>query len=198
MGANLTKVFVVDIEATCWETKEEQGNKPNEVIEIGIVELNIKTGGIITRGESAGSYVIKPRFTEVSPFCTALTGWTPEQINKGVDILTALRQIKEDYQCTKNHVWFSFGEYDRIKLSSDGGQASLGGLYGIKWYDNPFEEMRAHYNAKTLMALKEKLPRELGMAKALEYYGETLEGKHHNGRDDALNIAKIVKRVLAN
>lgn len=192
MGANLSKVFVVDVEATCWETPEEQGTKPNEVIEIGICSLDLKSG-VISDGSS---YVIKPRFTTVSPFCTQLTGWTQADVDEAVDIVPTIMQIEEDYKMTKNHVWFSCGEYDRIKLACEG-SGSLGHLYGVTRDVNPFARMRAHMNIKTLFAMKHKLPREMGMERMLQRINEKLDGRHHNGCDDALNIAKLVRHVLA-
>lgn len=192
MGAKLDKVCVIDVEATCWQTPEEQGDQPNEVIEIGICLLELKTGSIL----DAAGYVVKPRFTKVSPFCTELTGWTQEQIDAGQDIEDTLKCITADYNISRHHIWFSCGEYDRIKLGSEG-TASLGGLYGIKRDVNPFASMRAHVNIKTLFAMKHKLPREMGMARMLGYIGEPLEGRHHNGKDDAVNIAKIVRNVLS-
>lgn len=194
MGANLTKFFCVDIEATCWATPEEQGDLPNEVIEIGICEVRPKTKEITNKR----SYVVKPRTTPITPFCTELTGWTQKAVDQGSDITIALKNIEQDYQITKHYVWMSFGEYDRMKLSSDRGQSGgLLDLYGIERHENPFAYMRAHYNIKTLMALKEGLQKELGMARALQYYGLTLEGRHHNGADDAYNIAKIANKVLS-
>ena len=192
MGAELNYAFVVDVEATCWETREEQGTKPNEVIEIGICVLELKTGKIL----DPSGYVIKPRHTEVSPFCTALTGWTQADVDAAADIVDTLPAIIKDYGITKNHVWFSCGEYDRVKLGSDGG-GSLGALYGVKRADNPFAYMRSHVNIKTLFAMKHKLPREKGMESMLNIMGEKLEGRHHNGMDDACNIAKIVRHVLS-
>lgn len=191
MGANLDRVFVVDVEATCWETREEQGKRPNEVIEIGICALDIPSGRIL----DPSSYVIKPRFTQVSPFCTQLTGWTQEQVNTGGDIGETLYAIINDYSITKDHLWFSCGEYDRIKLGCDG-PASLGDLYGISRSQNPFAFMRAHVNIKTLFALKHKLRREMGMAGMLKTAGLQLDGRHHSGVDDAYNIAKLVHHVL--
>lgn len=193
MGAALDRVFVIDVEATCWETREEQGNRPNEVIEIGICELN-KVTGIV----DVSSYIVKPQFTTVSPFCTQLTGWTQEQVDEGASLAVTLKQIGIDYKMTPDHVWFSFGEYDRVKLCSDPGlRASAFSLYGIERRDNPIAQLRAHFNVKTLMALKEGLNKEMSMDRALRFYGETLDGRHHNGADDAMNIAKIVRRVLS-
>lgn len=199
MGANLNTIFVVDVEATCWESDpdladgEFQNGQPNEVIEIGVAALDMKTRGVFQRA----SIVVKPRYTKVSKFCTQLTGWTQEEVDKGMHIVDALAYFREHFKVTKNHVWCSYGEYDRHKLSSQTGEPGLLNLYGIAPKDNVFDQMRAHYNIKTLMALKHNLKRELGMAKALAYYGLPLEGKHHNGMDDACNIAKITSKVLS-
>jgi inhibitor of KinA sporulation pathway (predicted exonuclease) len=193
MGAALDRVFVIDVEATCWETREEQGDRPNEIIEIGICVLH-KRDGI----KDISSYLVKPQFTEISPFCTQLTGHKPEDVADAANIADTLIQIGLDYSIEPENVWFSYGEYDRVKLSSDKGQR--GGafdLYGIERKLNPIGAMRGHFNVKTLMALKEGLSKEMGMDRALKYYGETLEGRHHNGADDAANIAKIVRRVLS-
>jgi inhibitor of KinA sporulation pathway (predicted exonuclease) len=195
MGANLQTVFVVDVESTCWSTDhgERQGGQPNEIIEIGVALLNIKTGWVVERA----SIVVKPRFSTVSPFCTELTGWTQPEIDKGLDIVDAFAEFTRLFAPTGNHVWFSCGEYDRLKLSSLTGAPGVGALYGILPKDNPFDQLRAHLNVKTLMALKHKLKREMGMAAALKFYGLELEGRHHNGADDAANIAKIVLKVLS-
>ena len=194
MGANLSRVLIVDVESTCWATPEEQGDLPNEIIEIGICELNIKSRQITKKN----SYVVRPELTTVSPFCTQLTGWTQEAIDAGQPIADVLHEIRREYAITKHHVWMSYGEYDRVKLSSNPYHpAGLYKLYGISHGENPFSFMRAHYNLKTLLALKEKLPKEIGMARALQYYGLPLVGRHHNGADDAWNIARIADRVLS-
>ena len=190
MGADLRKVFVVDVEATCWETREEQGERPNEIIEIGVCVFHPKTGVI----DDISSYIVKPQFTTVSPFCTKLTGWTQEQIDEGSGISQTLAAIAWDYGMTKDHVWFSCGEYDRVKLGTDG-RGSLRDLYGIQRQQSIFAQMR-HVNIKTLFALKYKLNKEIGMERMLAHIGETLDGRHHNGADDAANIAKIVRKVL--
>ena len=192
MGALLDIGFVVDVEATCWETREEQGSKPNELIEIGVAVLEYATGNVIDRA----SLVIRPRFTTVSPFCTELTGWTQEAImEQGKDIARALREFRAQFNPKPEHVWYSCGNYDRNMLSSKT-QKGIGALYGVQADVNPFDMMN-HVNIKTLFALKHKLKKEKGMAAMLEMIGGTLEGRHHNGSDDALNIAKIVVHTLS-
>jgi len=192
MGAKLDVGFVVDIEATCWKTRDEQGTKPNEIIEIGFCKLNYETGEVT----KFPSYVIRPRFTHITPFCTELTGWTEEAIiEQGKDIARVLRDIKAEHDIQPEHIWYSCGNYDRNMLSSKT-QKGVGALYGIRADVNPFDIMQQHVNVKTLFALKHKLKKEIGMDAMLKMMGETLEGRHHNGADDAYNIAKIVKHVL--
>ena len=201
MGANLKTTFIVDVEATCWTTdpdqpwSEQQNGRPNEVIEIGIVALNLKDMGILQQA----SYLVKPRRTAVSKFCTELTGWTQQDVDGAPDILEVLSSIRRDFNITRHHTWWSYGEYDKYKLSSEPGNGSLFDLYGTisqEFPQSPFSQMRAHFNAKTLFAMKHNLQRELGMARAMNFLNLPLEGRHHNGLDDAVNITKIVKNIL--
>lgn len=192
MGANLKTAFVVDVESTCWNTKEEQGSKPNEIIEIGIVSIDLQTWKV----SSPVSYLVAPRFSEVSKFCEELTGWTAEAIAGGGTMEATFAAIQSEFQMSSGHVWFSCGEYDRNKLSSYG-PGSVGDLYGIAAVDNPFDRMRSHVNIKTLFAIKHFLRKEVGMAQMLSMINKPLEGRHHNGGDDAWNIAKLVRHVLS-
>ena len=193
MAADLHRGYVIDVESTCWETRDEQGDRPNEIIEIGICELDLRTFAV----SNIASYLVKPQFTDISPFCTELTGWTPEDVATAGDLRSALEQIGLDYGMTNDEVWFSFGGYDQRKLSSDPNmKGGAHDLYSITYRENPIARLRSHFNIKTLMAIRERT-KEMGMARALKFYGETLDGRHHNGADDAANIAKIVRRVLS-
>lgn len=184
--------YVVDIESTCWSTKEEQGTKPNEVIEIGVAVYEYATGKVIDKER----FVVRPRFTQVSPFCTELTGWTQEAIiEQGKDIAKSIKEFIHIFRPTHDHVWYSCGQYDKNMLSSKT-QKGVGALYGIQADVNPFDFMQ-HVNVKTLFALKHKMKKEKGMEGMLNILGEQLEGRHHNGMDDAVNIAKIVRHVLS-
>ena len=193
-AANLDRVWVVDLESTCWETKEEQGDKPNEIIEIGICALWIQTGDITLKR----SFTVRPQHSEVTDFCTSLTGWKPEDVEHAPTIDKVLKTMEQELGFTSDDVWFSCGMYDKLMLSSSPHyKHSLKVLYDIDRRDNPFERMRMHVDIKVLMALKEKLTKAMGMARMLTFYGEELEGQHHNGADDAYNTAKIVRRVLS-
>jgi inhibitor of KinA sporulation pathway (predicted exonuclease) len=195
MSADLSRIIVVDVEATCWSTREEQGTRPNEIIEIGAAQLNLKSGEITDRI----SIAVKPEFTEISAFCAELTGWTQETIDaEGLPIYQALDEFQAHFNTDRFTMWASYGDYDRQMLMTNTRK-------GIKLYDmlkngkrdNPFDHMHSHLNVKTLFGLKHKLKRECGMEKALQLLNLPLEGKHHNGGDDAYNIAKILRQLLS-
>ena len=53
-----------------------------------------------------------------------------------------------------------------------------------------------HQNAKRLFAKAQRIGKEVGMAKACALVGLELEGQHHRGLDDAVNIAKLMPWVF--
>lgn len=192
------RIIICDVEATCWRRPEEalptdepQGAQPNEVIEIGACELDTRTGVISNKT----SIVIQPKYSKVSAFCTELTGWTQADVDGGRQMFDALRKFDDIFQPKSNDIWASYGAYDRNMLASTG-KGSIGILYGIRDNQNPFEWMRTHLNIKTLFSLRHHPKREVGMAKALNILKLPLAGRHHNGADDAMNIAEIAKHTL--
>lgn len=193
MGANLNHTFIVDVEATCFaedDQKHPTESRLKEVIEIGIVKMDLRSFDIV----QSKSYVVQPKFTKISEFCTQLTGWKQSDVDKGRDLVQTFADIKRDFGMTKNHTWWSYGEFDKYILSIGCGKISPDALYHLE--SSPFSDMRAHFNAKTLLAMRFNFKRELGMAKALEHFNLSLDGNHHNGLDDATNTAKLVKLIL--
>ena len=53
---NFDKIIVADLESVCWETKEEQGDKPMEIIEIGVCVLDTRSFEISRKK----SYIVRP------------------------------------------------------------------------------------------------------------------------------------------
>lgn len=177
----LDKLVVVDLEATCWDNEEERGNQKQEIIEIGACFLNLKT----MEPEKKRSYLIRPRYSSISSFCTELTTITTELLEKyGQYFDEAINTFKKDFGI-KHRTWCSWGAYDRVQFERNCR------LYKVKY---PFG--RNHFNLKNLYSLRFSLSDELGMAKALEHAGIELEGTHHRGCDDAWNIAKLAAKVL--
>lgn len=179
MANKLNKLVVVDVESTCWEKDVGQ---PNEIIEIGICVLNLKTLDI----EDCEGILVKPEYSSVSPFCTQLTTLTQEMVDTGTSFQERCEYLKQTYG-TKKFTWASWGDYDRRQFQRQCDDERYNAQY-------PFGV--THLNAKNLFALQRGLSREVGMAKALEMLNIELEGTHHRGVDDARNIAKIIKQLI--
>lgn len=177
---NLDKIVVIDLEATCWDDKTEQGSQPSEIIEIGACFLNIKTGELSNKV----GYIVRPVYSTVSEFCTKLTSLTQEQVDRGIPFGDACNKMRKEFG-TINRVWASYGEYDRKKFEQD---------CALLHVQYPFKQ--THINVKTLLALKKGLSREPGLAEAVKMFGWEFEGTHHRGCDDAWNIAKVLWELI--
>lgn len=181
MKINLDSILVVDIECTCWEPKSFSNLETSEIIQIGLCLLNSKDHTI----SNSMSIFVKPIKSTVSEFCTKLTGITQSCLNgKGVSYSEAVDYLKKIYK-PKKVTWASYGDYDKymFEKTSEGDRS----LY-------PFSSR--HINVKNLFALKYKLDREIGMMGALGKLDLKPEGIHHDGKDDAFNIARILRKVL--
>jgi len=180
MARKLDRVYIVDVEATCWKEKRPDG-QISEIIQVGIVEFNLLSGRI----SSKVSHNIRPQYSKVSEFCTELTGITPGELEGEKNFSEFLDMIKERFPHLKNCTWASYGDYDRkhLKEMSD-------------LHKRPYLFGRTHINIKNLFALKWGLKKEVGMRKALRILNKELVGQHHNALDDALNITEIFKACL--
>ena len=171
-------INVVDLEATCWEGQDPPG-QTSEIIEIGICELSY--AGEIGRKKSI---VVKPTRSYVSKFCTELTGWTQEEVDKGVSFGDACQMLVEEFD-SKARVWLSWGLYDRNMFERSCRTR------GVRY---PFG--RDHVNAKVVYSMLKQQKKFLSMPEALALENLSLDGRHHNGMDDAANIAKIWQQVI--
>jgi len=176
----LDKIVVVDLEATCWMPREAQGEQRSDIIEIGACFLDAQTGKVSQKT----SYIVKPACSTISEFCTELTTLTQEDVNRGIPFVDACNKFAKEFG-TKNRVWASWGDYDRNHFQRD-----------CDFYKANYPFGPRHINAKTLFSLVHGLPKELGLAKALEYCGFEFKGTQHRGHDDAFNIAKVLWKTL--
>ncbi|TKJ42804.1 DNA polymerase III [Candidatus Aerophobetes bacterium Ae_b3b] len=180
MARKLDRVYIVDIEATCWKEKRPDG-QISEIIQVGIVEFDLPSGSI----SSKVSHNIRPQYSKVSEFCTELTGISAGELEGEKNFSEFLDMTKERFPHLKNYTWASYGDYDRkhLKEMSD-------------LHKRPYLFGRTHINIKNLFALKWGLKKEVGMRKALRILNKELVGQHHNALDDALNITEIFKACL--
>lgn len=176
------KIIIIDLEATCWNGAVPVG-QVNEIIEIGICELDIETGKI----SKNHGILVKPTKSQVSTFCTELTTITQDLLDKnGISFPEAIEKLQDEYQADL-YTWASYGAYDLNMLKK---QCQL---RGIKY------PMGSHHiNVKEWFSEVKGLHKKVGMNGALEILNIPLEGTHHRGIDDAKNIAKILHWCLKN
>jgi len=175
----LDKIIIIDLEATCWEGKTPEG-KMSEIIEIGIALLDVQTGEI----SDNESIMVQPQFSEVSTFCTSLTTITQNQVDQGIALAEACQILRDRFK-SKERIWASYGAYDLNQFQRE---------CKIKNITYPFGN--EHLNIKVLTSIALKLRHATGMDGALKMLNLELEGTHHRGIDDALNIAKILRKLL--
>lgn len=171
---------VIDVEATCWEDSPPDG-QVSEIIEIGLCVVDLAACKRVARH----GILVRPERSSVSPFCTELTGWTQQEVERGVTLAEACRILEREH-CARSRPWASWGDYDRKQFERQcaAGQA-----------DYPFGAR--HINAKAVFTEVYGLRRRPGMAQALQIAGLPLEGRHHRGVDDAWNIAALVLDIAA-
>lgn len=182
MGKSKIKdaILVVDLEATCWKGNPPEGMH-KEIIEFGIAVVDFQTKEIL----ETDSLIVKPKFSEISKFCTELTTITQEFIDEhGISFEDACNILRTKYK-SERRLWASWGKYDFNQINSDCS------LRNVK-----FPMGRDHYNLKPLFSFKHGLTGELGVGTALEHLGLKFEGVQHRGGDDAKNIARILKTMF--
>ena len=173
------RIVVIDIECTCWRRQPPPGQE-SEIIEIGVATLDLSSLQPLQKE----SILVKPERSTVSPFCTELTTLTPAQVKGGISLKSACTQLRKEFQ-TSDRIWASYGDYDRNQFQKQCQAREIRYPFGPR-----------HINVKTLFALLSGLPKEVGMARALELLELPLIGTHHRGDDDAWNIAHILARIL--
>lgn len=173
------EILVIDVEATCWSGHFHSDNSPQgqqqEIIEIGIAVVNRLDQEI----EETESILVVPTHSEVSEYCTELTGLTEEELARdGLLYKNAIKKLRNDFK-SWNRPFVSWGEFDRRQFRRDCELKNVG---------FPFSR---HLNLKTIDAWDAGLKNEKGLKKALNRRDIELEGDHHSGVDDAYNTAKI-------
>lgn len=176
------KIIVIDIEATCWEKGQAPENGKSEIIEIGICKLNMSDGSI----EDKRSYFIRPVHSGVSEYCTALTGITPEKLEReGISLKEACSHIKNRYSSLQR-AYAGYGGFDRSIMESQCREA------GIRF---PFSE--SYLDVKVLMSLMSG-EKAAGLIREMHARNIEFQGTAHSGADDALNTANLLYHVLKN
>jgi inhibitor of KinA sporulation pathway (predicted exonuclease) len=179
MARKLDTLLVIDLEATCWQEDPPPG-QTNEIIEIGLCELDVQTSKRKTRR----SIFVKPEHSELSEFCIQLTGITPNMLADALSYSDACAVLEAEY-LSHQRTWASYGDYDRRQFAKQCQAMEVAYPFGP-----------SHINVKNLLALQLGLKHEVNLVEAMHLLGLAFEGRVHRGGDDAWNIAAVLQRVL--
>lgn len=174
---NLKQYIIFDLEATCWEIKND---KIKEIIEIGAVRLNENLEIVDTFSE-----FVRPTInSELTEFCETLTSIKQKDVDNAKTFNDAIFKFERwIFSSSDSAKLISWGNYDRKQILEESQHKNYSGKI-IKLLEEN------HISLKHEFARMRK-SRTCGMQKALNILNLPLEGTHHKGIDDAKNIAKI-------
>lgn len=175
-------INVIDIEATCWDDLLPGVKPDHEIIEIGNCQLDTRTNEILT----GTSIIVKPTTTEVTAFCTTLTGHTAESLERdGIPFVAAIIALRRRLK-TGKFLWASWGDFDKHIFEK---QCKREGV------NYPFGP--THFNVKALYALLVGRRKQCSVEEAIDELGWKFEGRPHNAQADTNNTARILAWVLS-
>lgn len=161
------KALVIDLELTCWNEPTDQNP---EIIQIGVVEVDM-----INRSISRKKMMyVKPETSEVSKFCTELTGITKKQVYKqGLSYDKAIEVLNSKFGF-KNKTVFAWGRDNQA-----------------------FKEGINNYiNFSALYSMIKMTEKKFNLEEALREENIPFEGKAHDALVDAENTAILLLHVM--
>lgn len=174
-----TKILCVDVEMTCWENDRPPEGQMAEIIQIGYCWLDTATLNI----ENKQSLYVKPVRSEVTPFCTQLTGITPKRARGGMTLDAACKNLIRKAG-SRRFAWAGWGD-ERQPFMSE---------CALKEVEYPFNEQ--FLDIAGLCTLFLGMPVRNGLDRCLVELGIEFEGRRHDGADDAYNQAKVLAEIM--
>ena len=179
--------FVLDFEANCVRTG---ALVPQEIVEFPVVAVDpIKCQAV---SDLVFHHYLKPKYHELTPFCTELTGITAEMLQDGISLEDSLARfelfLKDNKIAAEDFVFVTCGDWDlRTCLRKEAQYKKIELPTCFQRYIN----IKDLFQRATFRKSK-----KTGMVGMLNEFGLKLEGRHHSGIDDTKNIAKILAKIL--
>lgn len=171
-------------------------NQPSgTIIQVGITIGDVYSGAVL---EKRGWITYVPEAIDpINPFITTLTGITQQQVNEGVLLVQAYKEMTELYKkhnCTLNFVTWGGGDHKELRRQ----------LYEQKEQILPDEELPWEYghrefDVKTLFlafAMAQQKKVRSGLAKSMTRVGMAFKGTKHTAPDDAHNTFDLLVFLL--
>ncbi len=174
-------LVVIDVEHTCTEDGSIPASE-REVIEIGAVLLSTDSLSIVKEF----SRLVRPvRHPQLNSFCVNLTGISQSLLAKQDVFSHVFKQFQAWLPADNDYVFCSWGSYDLIQIN----------------IDCDFHQLQEYkpttvVNLKKAFAKTQKIKPQVGLKKALEISGHSIEGSHHRGLTDAQNTIKLLSLIF--
>ncbi len=178
MKIDSSKVIVFDTELTCWNEREKT-YKSREIISLGACILDLNTKEI----ENKFHKICKAQRSQVSEYCTNLTGITQEQVDKGMDFEEMCKLIIKEFK-SKSYPCAAWGEDDNALA------------YECRSKDCKYPFSGQFINISLLYSVLMSKPINNGLEKSLVENGLSFVGEKHDPYWDAYNAAVILKLLV--
>ena len=174
-------LLLVDLEATCSEDNSIAVNE-FETIEIGAVMVCTKQLIAIDEFECLIKPVQHPILTD---FCTQLTGITQAEVDQADNFSKAFNAFISWLKPCDDYLFCSWGAYDSVQLAIDCQYHQLNSL-----------AIDRELNLKKAFAKIQKVKPRVGMKRAMQLAGLTIDGRAHRALDDVKNISKLLPFIF--
>ena len=177
-------LLVIDLEATCWESRHAPSGQPQSIHNMEIIEFGC---ALATRDGTlldSKSFLVRPvRHPHLSGFCTKLTGISQTMVDAAPGFTVVCQEINAWLGSpAKEFIWCSWGDYDRLHIQAKSEQ-----------YNSPPVFLTyPHLNLKQIWRRTTGQKKKNGLAHALAFHELEFEGHHHRGVDDARNIVRLL------
>lgn len=186
--ADIKTIVALDIEATCWDNGQGQGEQVSEIIEIGAVKIDIAT---LTVLDSFQTFV-RPVASTISPFCTSLTSIVWDDVKQAPPLQGAANNLVKFG--SRNCLFATWGYYDCAMFEK---------MVDAKFLDAVPFTWRNVLNAKVMAQAAFGEFKGIGQGKAAAKLGIPPNRNAHRADSDAMETALILielfkaQRVLA-
>lgn len=170
----LDRVLAVDFELTCWNGIPPEGQSP-EIIDIGVVEICVETLEVIR----SQRFLVKPFWSEVSAYCTDLTGITPTMLRKQGRPLPEIASTLTKKWGSGSKLWLAWGR-DNLAIESDAKR------HGV---ENPFSA--AFQNTGLDYSIETDSGENVGLHTAMTHLGIEPGESRHSALNDAEDLAAV-------
>lgn len=162
----------------------KEGNKTTDIIQVGAIVGNLKSGEILEEYEQFVKIDKK-----INPFITQLTGIKDEDVLHGYSLETIyqqLKELKEKHDCFRNPIVWGGGDSEELKRQLKLDDELF--LFGRRWIDVKTVYISYRWS--------QGLNTQAGLAKAMTKLGLQFNGTKHTAKDDAKNTFIVYRKLL--